>query len=137
VTSRLGTENSRTFFLRCEITIMETRQRPAPRRRWCNCTMIRIFSNHTASLHCKKRLSYFPSPAGMSLTKLSLGGNNLIRECLVSDIPDGDGKIDNLFLQCRGWTSTDGGQGEGAAAHVRVVWQLSAPHPDPQNRYMK
>jgi hypothetical protein len=29
-------------------------------------------------LHCKKRLAVFPSPAGMSLTKLSLGGNNLI-----------------------------------------------------------
>ncbi len=29
-------------------------------------------------LHCKKRLAVFPSPAGMSLTKLSLVGNNLI-----------------------------------------------------------
>ncbi len=29
-----------------------------------------------AFLHCKKRLAVFPSPAGMSLTKLSLGGNN-------------------------------------------------------------
>ncbi len=28
------------------------------------------------SVHCKKRLAVFPSPAGMSLTKLSLGGNN-------------------------------------------------------------
>jgi hypothetical protein len=37
----------------------------------------------------------FPSPAGMSLIKLSLDGNNL-----VSDIPAGDGKIVNLFLQC-------------------------------------
>ncbi len=27
-------------------------------------------------LHCKKRLAIFPSPAGMSLTKLSLGGKN-------------------------------------------------------------
>ncbi len=25
--------------------------------------------------HCKKRLAVFPSPAGMSLTKLSLAGN--------------------------------------------------------------
>ncbi len=31
-----------------------------------------------ATLHCKKRLATFQSPAGMSLTKLSLGGNNLI-----------------------------------------------------------
>jgi hypothetical protein len=29
-------------------------------------------------LHCKKMLAIFPSPAGMSLTKLSLGGKNLI-----------------------------------------------------------
>ncbi len=28
--------------------------------------------------HCKKRLPVFPSPAGMSLTKLSLAGINLI-----------------------------------------------------------
>jgi hypothetical protein len=27
-------------------------------------------------LHCKKRLPVFPTPAGMSLTKLSLTGNN-------------------------------------------------------------
>jgi hypothetical protein len=33
----------------------------------------------------KKRLSFFPFPAGMLLTKLSLAGNNLI-------IPAGDGK---------------------------------------------
>jgi hypothetical protein len=36
------------------------------------------------SLHCKKRLTIFPSPAGMSLTTLSLEGNNLLfssREC--------------------------------------------------------
>jgi hypothetical protein len=29
-------------------------------------------------LHFKKGLVVFPSPAGMSLIKLSLGGNNLI-----------------------------------------------------------
>jgi hypothetical protein len=29
-------------------------------------------------IHCKKRLSFFPSPDGMLLTKLSLAGNNLI-----------------------------------------------------------
>ncbi len=54
------------------------------------------------SLHCKKRLAIFPSPAGMSLTKLSLAGNKLYpaKESLVSDVPAGDGKIDNLFLQC-------------------------------------
>jgi hypothetical protein len=59
--------------------------------------------------HCKKSFSIFPSPSRMSLTKLSLGGNYdviyklfLPRESLVSDIPAGDGKIDILFLQCRG-----------------------------------
>jgi hypothetical protein len=39
----------------------------------------------------------------MSLTKLSLAGNFVIiprKGSLVSDIPAGDGKIDNLFLQC-------------------------------------
>jgi len=29
------------------------------------------------SLHCKKRVASFPSPVGMSLTKLSLAGNNV------------------------------------------------------------
>jgi hypothetical protein len=28
-------------------------------------------------LHCKKMLAVLPSPAGMSLTKISLDGNNL------------------------------------------------------------
>jgi hypothetical protein len=45
-------------------------------------------------IHCKKSLAVFPSPAGMSLTKLSLDENNLIilsRESLVSNIPAGDG----------------------------------------------
>ena len=45
-------------------------------------------------LHCKKRLATFPSPAGMSLTKLCLGGSILIiparGESLVSGIPAGD-----------------------------------------------
>jgi hypothetical protein len=40
----------------------------------------------------------------MSLTKLSLAGNNQIlpgqEEFMVSDIPAGDGNIANLFLQC-------------------------------------
>jgi len=29
-------------------------------------------------VHCKKELAVFPSPAGMSLIKLFLGGNNLV-----------------------------------------------------------
>ncbi len=45
-------------------------------------------------LHCKKRLAIFPSPAGISLTKLSLAGNNI----------PGQGKFGNLFLQCSVYT---------------------------------
>jgi hypothetical protein len=55
----------------------------------------------------KKSFLIFLSPAGMSLTKLSLGGNNDViyklfppRESLVSDIPAGDRNIEKLFLQC-------------------------------------
>jgi hypothetical protein len=51
-------------------------------------------------LHRKKSFLIFPSPAAMSLTKLSLGGNYdviyksfLPRDSLVSDIPAGDGNI--------------------------------------------
>jgi hypothetical protein len=52
-----------------------------------------------------KKVSDFPVPSRMSPTKLSLAGNNLItvfpaRESLVSDIPAGDAKIANLFIQC-------------------------------------
>jgi hypothetical protein len=77
------------------------------------------FSKH----HRKKSFSIFPYPAAMSLTKLSLGRKSFFygAHCkkqvidfpvpsrdvtyqtltkLVSDIPAGDGKIDNLFLQC-------------------------------------
>jgi hypothetical protein len=39
----------------------------------------------TSILHCKKRFAVFPSPPGVTLTKLFLAGN---------------GKSDNLFLQC-------------------------------------
>jgi hypothetical protein len=49
--------------------------------------------------------SIFPSPAGMSLTKLPLGGNNFYmtsffppRESLVSDIPAGTGISKSFFL---------------------------------------
>ncbi len=57
------------------------------------------------SVHWKKRLAIFPSPAGMSLTKLFLDGNFQIfsaRESLVSDIPAGDGKNDNHFYSVKG-----------------------------------
>ncbi len=53
-------------------------------------------------LHCKKRIAVFPSPAGMSLTKLSLGIIKLFpaRESFVSDIPVGNRKKPLTFLQC-------------------------------------
>ncbi len=59
------------------------------------------------TIHLKKSFSIFPSPAGISLTKLSLGGKKFYmtslfppRESLVSDIPAGDGNIEKLFLRC-------------------------------------
>jgi hypothetical protein len=62
-------------------------------------------------IHCKKRFATFLSPAGMSLAKLSQGGNNLIIPALgslVSDIPALGGNVVNLFLQCRpnSWTKS-------------------------------
>ncbi len=52
-----------------------------------------------------KRLAIFPSPTRMSLTRLSLGGNNgVIYKLLVSlvnDIPAGEGNIEKLFLRCK------------------------------------
>ncbi len=59
--------------------------------------------NDSPHLYCKKMLAIFPSPAEMSLTKLSLAGINQlfpVRESLVSDIPARDRKTDKLFLQC-------------------------------------
>jgi hypothetical protein len=57
-----------------------------------------------------KSFLIFLSPARMSLTKLSLGGNNDViyklfppRESLVSGIPAGDGNIEKLFLRCMFW----------------------------------
>jgi hypothetical protein len=45
-----------------------------------------------------KKVSGFPVPSqDVTLTKLSLAGNNLNRESLVSDIQAGDGKTANLF----------------------------------------
>jgi hypothetical protein len=59
------------------------------------------------TLHRKKKVREFPVPSRDVTTKLSLGGNNdvitelfLPRGSLVSDIPAGDGKLVNLFLQC-------------------------------------
>jgi hypothetical protein len=59
------------------------------------------------TVHRKKRFTSFPSPAGLSLTKLPLGRNNSVimslfppRESLVVTSRLGDGKLANLFLRC-------------------------------------
>ncbi len=71
-------------------------------------------------IHLKKRFTSFPSPAGMSLTKLPLGRNNSVmtslfppRESLVVTSAAGDGKLTNLFLRCMNpdmykWTLLEG-----------------------------
>ncbi len=56
-----------------------------------------------SSYTVKKSLAIFPSPAGISPTKLTLASINLIIPHLfvvimVSDIPAGEGKIANLFF---------------------------------------
>ncbi len=63
---------------------------------------------YSASDYTVKRLATFPSPAGMSLIKLSLGGkglvNNLLfppRESLVNVISAEDGNVANLFYGVR------------------------------------
>ncbi len=58
----------------------------------------------------KKSFVSFPSPAGMSLPNSPWAGimsNDVITELflpsrgsLVSEIPAGDGKLENLFLRC-------------------------------------
>jgi hypothetical protein len=59
------------------------------------------------TLHCKKRLAVFPSPAGCHLPNSPWARIKLFpaRESLLSDIPAGDGKAANLFLQCSHITS--------------------------------
>jgi hypothetical protein len=60
------------------------------------------------SPHRKKRFTSFPSPAGMSLTKLRLGGKNSVmtslfppRESLVVTSRLGTGNSRTFFLRCR------------------------------------
>ncbi len=55
------------------------------------------------SVHCKKRLAVFPPP-GCHLPNSPWPGRIKLfpaRESLVCDITAGDGKLANLFLQCR------------------------------------
>ncbi len=58
-----------------------------------------VGEHDTEKHYTVKKVCGFPV---LSLTKLSLAGNNLIipaRESLVSDVPAGDGKIKTHFLQ--------------------------------------
>jgi hypothetical protein len=41
-------------------------------------TVVEAAGEDLYEVHCKKGYPFFPSPAGMSLTKLSLDKNNLI-----------------------------------------------------------
>jgi hypothetical protein len=67
-----------------------------------DCRIERQAVGSAAIIHTVKKLSIFPSPTRMSLTKLSLGGNDLCNYSgqgeLVSDLPAGDGEIPNLFF---------------------------------------
>ena len=67
-------------------------------------TFLHRHFSFSSALHRKKSFSIFPSPSGVSLTRFSLGGNNIYmtslfppRESLVSDIPAGDGNLEKLF----------------------------------------
>ncbi len=55
-------------------------------------------------LHCNKKVSHFPVPSqDVNNQTLPCGEKIYLspaRESLVSDIPAGDGKMANLFLQC-------------------------------------
>jgi hypothetical protein len=66
-----------------------------------------VLSPFSRSLHRKKRFTSFPSPAGMSLTKLPLGRNNSVmtllflpRESLVVTSRLGTGNFRTFFLRC-------------------------------------
>ncbi len=79
-------------------------------RRYLMCQIIDLsldWNKFTKTLHCKKRFTSFPSPAGMSLTKLPLGRNNSImtslfppRESLVVTSRLGTGNSGTFFLRC-------------------------------------
>ncbi len=58
---------------------------------------ITVGLSFSLSPHCKKGYRFSQSPAGMSLTKLSLAGKNLIIPGQVWDISTEDGKIVTLF----------------------------------------
>ncbi len=66
-----------------------------------------LYVQITKNMHRKKRFTSFPSPAGMSLTKLPLGRNNSVmtslfppRESLVGTSRLGTGNSRTFFLRC-------------------------------------
>ncbi len=67
-------------------------------------------------VHCKKELAVFTSPAGMSLIKLFLGGNNLVfsRPERVWSVTSrlGTGKWLTLFYSVGRWLNGKRGGGE-------------------------
>ncbi len=83
MTSRLGTGKPRTFFTVSRSIYSKSKGCKSTLSNIYKIFWVTLFMQGSASfrintvLHCKKR-SVFPSLAGMSLTKLSLAGNNLI-----------------------------------------------------------
>jgi hypothetical protein len=74
----------------------------------CNAKC-RFWAPNSIRLHRKKRFTSFPSPAGMSLTKIPLGRNNSVisslfppRESLVVTSRLGTGNSRTFFLRCNG-----------------------------------
>jgi hypothetical protein len=83
-------------------------------------TLYIVYHLPTRTAYCTvKKVSFFPSPAGMSLTKLSLAGNNLIT-MLVSDIPRlRTGKTILFFLQlCCSYVAT----GRYVSVYQKMLW---------------
>ncbi len=86
-----------------------------------------------STLHRKKRFTFtsFPSPAGMSLTKLPLGRNNSVmtslfppRESLVVTSRLGTGNSRNFFLRCSSGSHLL--QYIGSGSHL-IYWQWQPP----------
>jgi hypothetical protein len=82
----------------------------------------RLCCDQYRHIHREKSFSIFPSPAGMSLAKLSLGGNNdviyklfLPWEILVSDITAEDGNNEKFFSR---WTMD---MSEKDAPHIAQI----------------
>jgi len=76
----------------------------------CSVLSFRDRMANVLKVHRKKRFTSFPSPAGMSLTKLPLGRNNSVmtalfppRESLVVTSLLGKGNSRTFFLRCTLW----------------------------------